>query len=211
MKKQYFILFFALLIISCNFRRSNFEFSKYPADYYYNQGVTCHNNEDYKGALDNYNKAILLDSTVSEYFLNRGVAIELVYNDTLSALNDYRKAIQLDAHNAVAYYNMGCVLSDQGNDKDASDFFRICIAINPQYYPAYYNCAYSQYKIKDYNEALKNFEKAIQYTESQKYYAYYYMGLIYKETGQPDKAKSCFEQAAALGNSKAKKELTENK
>jgi len=207
MKIYYYILTFALLIFSCNYQKTKTVAQEYNASYYYNAGVTCDYNEDYKGALDNYNKAITLDSTKSHYYLNRGVAIERVYKDMNKALEDYRKAIQLDAHNAIAYFNMGCVYSNQENDKDASEFFRICIAIDPSYYPAYYNCAYSLYQIKDYDEALKNFEKSTHYDEGSKFYAYYYMGMIYKEKRDMIKAKSYFEKAAALGNSDAKKEL----
>ena len=211
MKYRYWLLIFVLFITSCNYKKDQKEQPEYNASHYYNAGVLCDYNGDHKEALNNYNKAIALDSTISNYYLNRGATIQQVYNDMDKALEDYRKAIQLDAHNAIAYYNIGCVLSDQGNDQDASEFYRICIAIDPLYYPAYYNCAHSQYGIKDYEEALKNFEKAIQYDDRLKFYAYYYMGMIYKETGKPDKAKSYFEKAKALGNKNAEDELNGNK
>jgi superkiller protein 3 len=148
-----------------------------------------------------------MDSTFSNCYLNRGSIKLLNFNDTIGALNDYKKAIQLDGRNAIAYNNMGYILSEQGNDKDAADLYRICIAVDPNYYSAYYNCAYSQFQIKDYEEALKNFEKAVIYDEEQKLYAYYYIGLIYRETGVIEEAKEYLEKAKALGNKDAEEEL----
>jgi len=206
MKIFYYLLIFALLITSCNYKKTQKEQSEYNADYYFYQGLNEFEKGNYNQSLTYYNKAISLDSTVSNYFLNRGF-IKIINSDTISALNDFKKSIQIDAHNAIAYYNMGRLNADIGNHQDASEFFIICMTIDPSYYPVYYNCAYSQYQIKDYYEALKNFEKAIQFDDDTKFYAYYYMGLIYKEKRDMIKAKSYFEKAAALGNSDAKKEL----
>jgi tetratricopeptide (TPR) repeat protein len=113
----------------------------------------------------------------------------------------------LDSQNAIAYFNVGCILSDLNKEQEAIELYKTCIEINPNYYSVYYNCAYSQFQIKDYDEALKNFEKAIIYDEEQKFYAYYYIGLIYKETREIEKAKEYLEKAKALGNKDAEEEL----
>ena len=206
MKSTCFTFIFLLFFNFCNNKKFQANSSDYTADYYYNQGLTDYYNGKYKESLKNYEKAISIDSTISDYFLGRGV-IKSILNDTVSALKDYRKAIQLNKQNDIAYFNVGCLLSDQGQDKEAIKFYTTCIEINPDYYPVYYNCAYSQYKIKDYTEALKNFDKAITYEDDQKFFVYYYMGLIYKSTGELGKAKEYLEKAKALGNNDAEEEL----
>ena len=203
MKNYIRILIFSLMILSCNRDKTN----TYSADYYYVQGLSLYQNENYKEALINIDKAIALDSAVSDYYLNRGVIKELVYNDLSSALIDYEKAIELDDKNAVAYYNIGCILSDVGNDQAALEFFEKAIEIYPNYYPAYFNYACSQFKVKNYDEALKNFKIAADYDENAKINALYYIGLVYKEKGEPENAKKYFEEVAEAGYEDAKKEL----
>ena len=119
MKSVYFV-FILLLFYACKNNTSE----QHSADYYYNRGVLDYYKGDYKDALDNYNKAIALDSSISSYYSNRGVVREILLNDTLGALYDYKKAIQLNDQNSLAYYNVGCLLSDQGQDKEAIEFYK---------------------------------------------------------------------------------------
>ena len=207
MKKYYWILIFNLIFASCNFKKSNETENILSADYYFNQGLNYYYNNNYSAALINIDKAISLDSAVSDYYLNRGAIKELVYDDFISALDDYTKAVELNDKNAVAYYNIGCVLSDYGNDMDAIELFKKAIEIYPDYYPAYFNYACSQFRLKNYDDALKNFETAANFDNTHANNALYYIGLIYKEKGELEKAKAYFEKAVENGNEEAKKEL----
>ncbi|MDR3340159.1 MAG: hypothetical protein LBT25_08755 [Candidatus Symbiothrix sp.] len=207
MKGYYYSLLLLLLLNACDFKKVKETMPEYSADHYYNKGLTNYYYGNYKESLENYEKAIAIDSSISDYFLNRGAVIEIVYKDALRALKDYQKAIQLDSFNAVAYYNIANVVSDKGYDTEAIEYYKTCLVLDPSYYPAYYNCALSQYQVKDYEEAMKNFKKTIQYYEEQKFYAYYYMGLICKQTGGIRAAKEYLEKAKELGNKKAVKEL----
>ena len=184
---------------------------QYSADYYSRKGLFCIWQKDYKGALDNYNKAIALDSAKTDIdiaFHNRGYIREIL-QDTLGALDDYRKAIQLNDRNPQAHNNIGCILSAQGKDQEAIEFYKTAIEIKSNYYSAYFSCACSQFRIKDYEEALKNFKNYLQHAEDWELSAsaYYYMGLIYKSTGELGKAKEYLEKAKALGNNDAEEEL----
>ena len=63
-------------------------------------------NREYTKSIEDYDKAIELDSTDAELYNMRGVA----KNDFFmfdEALADYEKAIELDSNNAVYYMNRG--------------------------------------------------------------------------------------------------------
>jgi tetratricopeptide (TPR) repeat protein len=61
-------------------------------------------------ALDAINKAIELDPTVANNYINRGNAYDSLGNYK-QAIADYDKAIELNAEFALAYYNRGLAYS----------------------------------------------------------------------------------------------------
>jgi tetratricopeptide (TPR) repeat protein len=65
-------------------------------------------------ALDAFNKAIELDSTVANNYIIRGNAYDSLGNHN-KAIADYDKAIELNAEFALAYYNRGLAYSAFGN------------------------------------------------------------------------------------------------
>jgi len=74
-------------------------------DYFYS-GNTKYELKDYKGALQDYNKAIELNPNYALAYYNRGVAKDKL-KDYRRALQDYNKAIELNPNYALAYYNRG--------------------------------------------------------------------------------------------------------
>ena len=91
------------LIIFCLFI-TTLAYAK-TAEYYLESGNTKYNQQDYKGAIQDYNKAIELNPSDAEAYNNRGVAKGKL-QDYTGAIQDYNKAIEINP-NYAAYYNRG--------------------------------------------------------------------------------------------------------
>ena len=77
-------------------------------------------NREYTKSIEDYDKAIELDSTDAELYNMRGIAKSdfLMYDE---ALADYEKAIELDSNVAVYYMNRGYALWRLGDPLGALD------------------------------------------------------------------------------------------
>lgn len=75
-------------------------------------GVTKHKQQDYKGAIKDYDKAIKEDKTNVEAYFNRGTC-ELALKEFKSAMSDFSKTIELDPKFVKAYYSRASVFVSQ--------------------------------------------------------------------------------------------------
>jgi len=94
----------ATLIIFCLFI-TTLAYSQTAEDYY-NSGLDKYDQQDYKGAILDYTKAIELNPKDSEAYYNRGTAKHKL-QDYRGATQDYNKAIELNPKDSEAYYNRG--------------------------------------------------------------------------------------------------------
>ena len=79
------------------------------------------------------------------------------------AFNSYNRAIQLDPYYLEAYYNRGNLYYKLFDVHKAKEDYEKVLSLNPNYDPAYNNLGllYHLY-IKNFDEALKNYKKAIE-------------------------------------------------
>lgn len=97
MKSSILILLILLIpILSC---------SKNPQDYI-DKGYESILDGDYKGALENFNKAIELDPRNVEAYNNRGVVLGIL-GDHVRAISDFNRAIDLNPNDSEAYKSRG--------------------------------------------------------------------------------------------------------
>ena len=66
-------------------------------------GIAKHNQQDLKGAIKDYDKAIKEDKANKVAYYNRGTC-ELALKDFNSAMTDFSKTIELDPKYVKAYY-----------------------------------------------------------------------------------------------------------
>ncbi len=76
------------------------------AEDYYNKGISKFNIKDYKGAISEFNKTIILNPNYADAYTNRGIAKKRTLDYT-GAITDYNKAIQLNPNNSDYFYNRG--------------------------------------------------------------------------------------------------------
>ena len=79
---------------------------------YLKSGIAKHKQQDYKGAIKEYDKAIKEDKTNKDAFYNRGTC-ELALNDFKSAMADFNTTIELDSKYVRAYYSRATVYVSQ--------------------------------------------------------------------------------------------------
>ncbi len=75
---------------------------------------------DFQGALIDFNKAIMLDSSDSKiWFLRANIKMDLKLFE--EAISDYNKSIELNDKSIDAYYNRGYAYSIIGNQEKACE------------------------------------------------------------------------------------------
>lgn len=105
---------------------------------YFLQGKIHYNNARYEKAIEQFNQAIALDSSNTNYFLQRGFCKGLI-GEYENAINDFTKAFQLDPANKFALVSRGSAKSKLGRFEDAIDDFNRALQLDPDYAEAYNN------------------------------------------------------------------------
>jgi len=85
---------------------------------------------DYGRALLDYNKAIALDSTYADAYLNRGYAYSIIGN-VERALRDIGRAAQLDPSSYRPYAYRARILASLGETQGAVGDFSRALSLNP--------------------------------------------------------------------------------
>lgn len=88
------------------------------SDEHLQNGISKHNQQDYKGAIKDYDKAIKADKNNKDAFYNRGTCA-LALNDFKAAMSDFTKTIELAPSFSKAYYSRATVYVSQKKYEDA--------------------------------------------------------------------------------------------
>lgn len=116
---------------------------------------------DNGGALEYYNKAIEMDSRLTEAYLNRGsLQYKLEYYQ--AALADFDKVIQLSPTNQTAFFNRGITRSKIQDFEAAIQDYDRAIQINPAYSEAYLNRGSAKFSLDDKKGACADWRKALE-------------------------------------------------
>jgi len=79
---------------------------------YLESAIKKHNQQDYNGAIKDYDKAIKADNGNIDAYYNRGTC-ELALKDFKSALKDFNKTIEIDTKYIKVYYSRATVFASQ--------------------------------------------------------------------------------------------------
>jgi len=113
----------------------------------------------FKGAIEDYDRALEINDRDPEIWLNRGIAKEKS-NDLKGAFSDYTKAIELDERFERAWLNRGNVLSKLGKYREAAEDYTVAIIYRSDYAYAYYNRAIARQHLKQFAEACEDLRRA---------------------------------------------------
>ncbi len=158
--------------------------------------------EKFKLAIEDFNKAIELDSTSTDGYYWR-VKIKISQGKLDEALLDYSKTIELDPTNPTHYQNRADFYSDylQDYNKALVDYSK-AIELEPE------NIAYWYSRGKLYSEnllqneaAIKDFEQILKISPDD-IDAINYIGTIYEKQGDIEQAIKEYEKGIALENTR---------
>ncbi|WP_414619939.1 tetratricopeptide repeat protein [Calothrix sp. CCY 0018] len=167
------------------------------AAFYSNRGVFHSNQENWKSALADYNKAIQINPNYFDAYFNRALVYSLQKQYEL-ALADFKKAIQINPGNANAYYYRGIFYQAQNKDELALTDYSKVIEINPDYANAYYNKGLIYHQLQNkFDLAIDSYNKAIQLQPNNHEY-YNYRGLVYIDQQKWDLALADYNKAIEI-------------
>ena len=171
-------------------------------NYYYNRGDTFFDLGKFEDAIQNYDKAIELDSNVnSACYYNRGTAY-FSLGKFEDAIQDYNKAIDLNPNNASYYYNRGTTFANLEKFEDAIQDYNKAIDLNPNDESVYYNRGVAFIYLNEYEKAIENLSKAIDLNPN-KDSTYYNRGIAFTNLSDSEKAIKDFNKAIDLNSNNA--------
>ena len=135
---------------------------KFPkhAKLYFNRGIAHHMIGNLKEAIEDYTGSIALYPKYHRTYFCRGMAF-IQLGQIEQALEDMNKAINIK-DDAIVYYNRSCIYLLKGSIENALNDTNRAIELdkdNPLYYR---NRALIFYRLKVYDKALKDLDKALQ-------------------------------------------------
>ncbi len=166
------------------------------AVWYGNRGNLYRDQQKYKLALDDYNKAIELNPNHAGAYYNRA----LLYSDQKKydlALSDYDKAIEINPNYAEAYVNRGVLYRLQEKYELALADYDKAIELNRNDAVAYYNRGNLYKNLQKYELALSDYSKAIELNPNFAM-AYNNRGLLYYDQKKYELALADWNKAIEL-------------
>ena len=163
---------------------------------YNNRGYLKNEKGDFKGAIEDFDKAIAINSTNVEAYNNRGLAKANMGNNP-EAIVDYNKAIAIDPKYEKAYNNRGLAKANMGDNLKAIEDYNKAISINPNYAEAYCNRGIAKANMGDNPKALEDYNKAISINPNYAE-AYNNKGTVMASDGNFQKAITNFNYAIEI-------------
>ena len=156
---------------------------------------------DFKGAIENFDRAIKINPDYANAYNNRAnVRHEL--GDDAGAIEDYTKAILLNPHCEDFHNNLGIISSNSDDYRGARVAHTRAIQLNPRYAQAYNDRGVNNLDIDNVEEALKDFTQAIDLNPDDAL-AWNNRGDVYLKLGDLQKALDDYTQAAGLNSKNA--------
>jgi tetratricopeptide (TPR) repeat protein len=123
-------------------------------------GLSLFDQEDYEGALQEWNMAALLEPENINAFVYQGWALDQ-QGQFKEAIEKYKKVLKLDPNNVSAYNNWGITLYIMKEFEESILKFRKLIELAPDYPHGYNNIGYSLFELGKYSEGIEHIKRAI--------------------------------------------------
>jgi len=170
----------------------------YPPAYFNRGNIRTNQQKDYKGAEEDYSKALALDTSYIQAYIGR--ANERILSSNFpGAFNDLDKAQQLDSYNVDIYYTRAKAFTSSTKFQEAEAMFTKAISMDTNRAEMYNDRAFIRYRLQDYKGALEDCNKAIELFP-QFLNAYYNKGMIFYQTGKTKDAIETFDITLSLAN-----------
>jgi tetratricopeptide (TPR) repeat protein len=168
---------------------------------YNSQGIAKAKSLDYKGAIEDYNKALKMDSMDWTVLYNLGIS-KAKLQDYSGAIADYTKSIGIHP-DAASYFNRAISSFKSALYENAIADLDTTLAMNQKISPeVYFLRGSSKFMVKDYEAALPDFSKSIDMNpEDGK--SFLYRGITEHYLNMRLASCDDLHRAQALGHAKA--------
>lgn len=141
----------------------------------------------YEEAINDYDKAIELDSENVILYYNRAELGYEIFGEREEVIKYYKKIVQFEPQNEEAYLKMAEIYAELGNGKEQEIYFKDILNINPKNIEANVGLANYYYEENKYRKALNYINVAIE-LNSDEGWLLLAQGECYYELGKYDKA-----------------------
>ena len=131
------------------------------AERYYNVATDYYKEKNYKQAVAYYELALKEDPNLKVVFLNYGLALIEVNNES-EAIQQLIRAAALDPRNTLAMSALGYLNFRIQKYQNAAEWYRKAIDINPYNPQTFYNLGITEQYIGNYEAAQNAFDKVLQ-------------------------------------------------
>lgn len=167
----------------------------------FRKGVARYMVNDVRGAILDYNTAIIMNRQYADPYYWRGLGrFDLALPEP--AIADFDILIQLKPEHYKAYVERGRIKITTDDYKGAINDCLQAINIKPDYYKAYKYLAIAYFKIGNFNDALEQINQSIE-LKADDGENYFYRGLIYQQLDKPEQACSDWKTASYYGYDRA--------
>jgi tetratricopeptide (TPR) repeat protein len=157
---------------------------------FYSSGYKYASQGNYATAIENYNKAIKLQSNNSSIYYNRGMAF-INTQKYQAALLDFTKAIELKPQDADFYFMRGKVNVFLKDFSAALNDYNKVIELRNTDAKAFCYRAFIHQEMKDFSQSLVDYTRAIE-IDPKFAAAYFYLGGLFEELKRFDEAEQAY-------------------
>ena len=159
--------------------------------------VDAHSESKYENkSIEAYQKAV----SVNPYYQRNHTALGNVYlglGDNAKALPEFQKLIEIAPDSPMGYEGVGSVYVREGKWGEAIPQFQKALALAPDS-TTYSNLGTAYFWLKNYDQATKMYEKALQINANQNEELWGNLGDAYRWRGQTEKAQAAYKRAIVI-------------
>ena len=175
---------------------------EYPKEFLLHNilGVYQEAKGDLKGAMNSYQKAIIINPNIPELQFNLG-AMLYALNDNKGAINHYEKAIKLNPRFTEAFFNLGITYQSQFDYDLALKFYEQAVNSQPGFYEAIGNIGTIKQLQGKLEEAINFFKKSLTIFEDAR--GNYNVAGAYRNLGNLSLSIKYYRRAVEIGSGEA--------
>ena len=146
---------------SSNSNNLNIQFQWNLAERHFKNGINFKKQKKYEPAIEEFSKAIELNSRYCDAYYNRGF-IKSTCGDFKGALEDYTKTIEINPKYILPYYSRGAIKLQLEDFNGAEEDFSKAIELSPNLACAFNGRGAARLMLRNYTGAVKDFNKAVE-------------------------------------------------
>jgi tetratricopeptide (TPR) repeat protein len=163
---------------------------------YNNLGEALARRGEIAGAMQQYEKALVVDSALTGPHVNLGNALQDLgrFQD---AIGEYQQALAIQPDTPEAENNWGNALASLGRPRDGIEKYRKAIQLDPDYVEARTDLGITLISLGQTSEGIEQYREAIR-LEPEDAHAHYDLGVVLGENGQLPEAIREFQEAVRI-------------